>query len=158
MSNLIYPTGKTLAGGDISLNKRHRHLKGLACHAPATHALASTPSSPPSHWSFEPEDELDVGDSEEEEEAQAGGWRYFREDAPADVPLLEMKGFQHVRLPDGRIAWLAPPSLVTLAPPSLGEPCPGASIFKAVNCPTAMIPKRRNIDHLTRSDFPSCTV
>jgi hypothetical protein len=72
-------------------------------------------SPPPSHWSFEPDDgELDVGESDEEDERG-------REDTPAPgcAPLPEMKGFQHVRLPDGRIAWLAPPSLDTLAPPFL---------------------------------------
>lgn len=82
-------------------------------------------SPPPSHWSFEPDDgELDVGESDEEDDGELDIGESDEEDergredtpAPGCAPLPEMKGFQHVRLPDGQIAWLAPPSL--------GEPCP----------------------------------
>ena len=94
---------------------------------------SSPPTSPPSQWSFAADDdELHVGDSEEEEEPQAGGRQYSREDTPAPgyVPLPEMKGFKHVRLPDGRIAWLPPAPCDDPPPPAalddVPPPPPGA--------------------------------
>jgi hypothetical protein len=108
-------------------------------------------SPPPSHWSFEPDDgELDVGESDEEDDGELDIGESDEEDergredtpAPGCAPLPEMKGFQHVRLPDGRIAWLAPPSLDTLAPPfldTLALPSLGGLVLLLPGPPTLLL-------------------
>jgi hypothetical protein len=62
---------------------------------------ADPPFTPPSQWSFANNDELDMDDSEEEdEEVQAGDRRYTREDTPAVgyVPLPKVGLFDGERV------------------------------------------------------------